>query len=208
MVEQNPFRLVNQIEKTEQDYIFSISQKDNLLALGSYQGHIHLHDLHLPTTQSTLPTQGILTHVQFDRQNYHLVWSSYKEGNVILWDSRSQQQALTFDCQAPVSTFDINASQTLLGAGTDLVGEDAFLKFFDLRNASTLASFDECHSDDITCVKFHPNTSEALISGSTDGLVCLYNLNSFDQDEALYQVIKDESVSKIGYFGPNDGKKL
>jgi WD40 repeat protein len=66
-----------------------------------------------------------------------------------------------------------------------------------------LGSFDECHSDDVTCLKFHPLVPNAMISGSTDGLICLYQLSTFNQDDDLYQVIKDESVSKCGYFGPN-----
>jgi hypothetical protein len=41
------------------------------------------------------------------------------------------------------------------------------------------------------------------MSGSTDGLVCLYDLSQMTEDEALYQVIKDDSVSQIGFFGPS-----
>lgn len=74
-----------------------------------------------------------------------------------------------------------------------------------------------------TVTRFHPEQPNAMMSGSTDGyakryeslttpqpivtpsysLVCLYNLETFDEDDALYQVIKEESVHKIGYFGPS-----
>lgn len=41
-----------------------------------------------------------------------------------------------------------------------------------------------------------------MISGSTDGLICLYNLETLVEDDALYQVIKEDSINKIGFFGP------
>jgi WD40 repeat protein len=91
-----------------------------------------------------------------------------------------------------------------LAAGTEFQGDDAYILFWDVRDPSLIQHrFEECHSDDVTQVKFHPTDPNAMISGSTDGLVCLYNLADMNEDEALYQVIKDESTHKIGYFGPS-----
>jgi hypothetical protein len=51
-----------------------------------------------------------------------------------------------------------------------------------------------------------------MMSGSTDGLINLYNLETMIEEDALYQVIamvfipqviKTESVAKVGYFGPD-----
>eukprot|EP00842_Homolaphlyctis_polyrhiza_P006769 jgi/Hompol1/7093/HPOL_000739-RA len=83
---------------------------------------------------------------------------------------------------------------------------DARIDFWDIRAAggNKVASFEECHSDDVTQIKFHPSQAEAMMSGSTDSLVCLYNLSTFEEDDALYQVITNDSVSKIGYFGPEN----
>ena len=42
------------------------------------------------------------------------------------------------------------------------------------------------------------------MSGSTDGLICLFDISTMVEDDSLYQVIKGDSVSKIGYFGPSN----
>ena len=44
------------------------------------------------------------------------------------------------------------------------------IKIRDIRSgAQPLAKFGDCHSDDITQVRFHPTEASALITGSTDG---------------------------------------
>lgn len=85
----------------------------------------------------------------------------------------------------------------------------------DLRNLGSqpVNKFTECHSDDVTHIEFHPIESNAMVSGSTDGyvigtivdgrLACLYNLEMNVEDECLYQVIKEDSISKVGFFGPS-----
>lgn len=54
----------------------------------------------------------------------------------------------------PITCFDINQNGHLLCAGTELVGGDAFLLFWDLRKCpSLLGGYWQSHSDNITKVK-------------------------------------------------------
>jgi WD40 repeat protein len=120
-----------------------------------------------------------------------------------------------YRAEAPILDFDMNSSHSMIACGTELVGEDASILFWDLRSNQLLSRFTECHSDDVTQIRFHPTEANAMMSGSTDGLVCLYNLQDLTkprpqgedtetaEDDCLYQVIKENSVSKIGYFGPS-----
>jgi WD40 repeat protein len=72
-----------------------------------------------------------------------------------------------------------------------------------LRNPSSVyAEFTESHNDDITQVKFHPISPTQLITGSVDGLICNFNLNSFKEDKDLVGVINSgSSINRAGYFG-------
>ena len=42
-------------------------------------------------------------------------------------------------------------------------------------------------------VKFHPQRRDILASGSTDGLVCLFDISKPSEDEALYGTLNSES---------------
>lgn len=60
----------------------------------------------------------------------------------------------------------------------------------DPRNpAAPLRRHAQAHSDDITSVRFSPRSSSLkLLSGSTDGLVCISDVNQEDEDEAVLNV--------------------
>ncbi|CCG20689.1 hypothetical protein CORT_0A03000 [Candida orthopsilosis Co 90-125] len=83
----------------------------------------------------------------------------------------------------------------LLAGGTELLGADAEVHIWDLRNSAQLVkSFVDSHHDDVTALEFHPTFSNYLMSGSTDGYVNIYDLSKSDEDEALHQVINFGSV--------------
>jgi hypothetical protein len=88
--------------------------------------------------------------------------------------------------------------------------------------AKPVASYTECHSDDISSVRHHLNhhpvraahsnpaqlsfslhTAGSLVSGSTDGLVNVYNPTfPADEDEALLQVVNHgSSIHQAGFLG-------
>lgn len=75
----------------------------------------------------------------------------------------------------------------------------------DLRSSSTiLGSLSESLGDDVTQVEFHPTADSMLCTGSTDGLVCVFDLAQLsDEYEALASVLNTQSsVSQIGFYGP------
>ncbi|KAJ3217932.1 WD repeat-containing protein 89 [Clydaea vesicula] len=128
------------------------------------------------------------------------------EGTVNIWDLRSGGKVSVFKGYVPLLSIAVSCAGDLLAAGTELQEEDAKVLFWDLRNTSTkLSEFSEAHSDDITQVKFHPNFKNWLTTGSTDGTLSIYNIEkTFDEDEAIFQTIRDNSINKLGFFGPSN----
>ncbi|KAI1926008.1 hypothetical protein LOZ12_000566 [Ophidiomyces ophidiicola] len=59
----------------------------------------------------------------------------------------------------------------------------------------------ESHNDDITELRYHPTRNNVLLSGSTDGLVNIYDTTIADEDETLLQVINHGSVHHAGFIG-------
>ncbi|KAJ3046405.1 WD repeat-containing protein 89 [Rhizophlyctis rosea] len=211
----NPFRLLHQRPpQSSEGWVLDIvpSLDRAIVAAPTAGGTIKIFDANNLSEAGSINIRrgnadSTISEVVFDTTNNALLWSADKGGAVGLWDLRSGAQALSHDgveVRAPVLSLSVNSNHTLLAAGTELVGDDAKILFWDVRNGlAPLAEFIECHSDDVTQVRFHPEQPNAMMSGSTDGLVCLYNLETFDEDDALYQVIKEDSVHKIGYFGPS-----
>lgn len=52
----------------------------------------------------------------------------------------------------------------------------------------------------VTQLQYHPTRSNILLSGSTDGLVNIYDTTIADEDEALVQVINHGSVHHAGFL--------
>jgi hypothetical protein len=49
-------------------------------------------------------------------------------------------------------------------------------------------------------LQYHPTRPDILLSGSTDGLVNIYNTTIADEDDALVQVINHGSVHHAGFL--------
>lgn len=56
-----------------------------------------------------------------------------------------------------------------------------------------LGGYWESHTDDITWLAFHPTMENALTSGSTDGLINIFDLKKSSEDEALKHSLNTES---------------
>ncbi|KAL2918024.1 hypothetical protein HK105_202438 [Polyrhizophydium stewartii] len=206
----NPFVLKRQLPGSSDSYAFQVAAAPTQthFAAPRATGGITIHDAATLDQSAALAAGGpdtVLSQVMFDSANPSLLLAGSHDGLVRLWDLRNGATVLTWNAHAPVLSFDVNCTHTLMAVGTELVGEDAKIHFWDVRAAggTLLASFEECHSDDVTQIKFHPTQAEAMVSGSTDGLICLYNLSTFEEDDAIYQIIKNDSISKLGYFGPS-----
>lgn len=98
----------------------------------------------------------------------------------------------------PVNCFDINANDRLICAGTDEINNDVYLLFFDIRERRLMGGFFESHQEEVTDLKFHPQNQDILASGSTDGLINIFDCTQESEDDALqYSLNTCDSVQKI-----------
>lgn len=80
---------------------------------------------------------------------------------------------------------DINFEDAILMTATNRSIDDALVCLFDVRFADKyMYKFCESHSKDITQVKFNPHRARKFCSGSLDGLVCLYDLDMEQEENA------------------------
>ncbi|NWU81608.1 WDR89 protein, partial [Onychorhynchus coronatus] len=157
---------------------------------------------------------GILSGVRFAHTCESAVFSACSDGTVKCWDVRSAtQKPVQVFSGYPSNvfiSFDICCSDLIVCAGTEKVEQDTFLVFWDARGITDCASspkeplgvYSESHSDDITKICFHPVEPNLVVSGSTDGLVNVFDINKDNEDDALISTCNsDSSVSFIGWSG-------
>lgn len=146
--------------------------------------------------------------IRFANENSSTLFVAEASGNIYLYDIRSKPTHVqTFhnpDIAPQVFTcFDLNANDMVLCAGTERSNADAYIVLFDIRKGSTLATYVDSHRDDLTQVKFHPNKSNLLASGSTDGLINVFNTSETDEYDALEYCLNSESSVQTINWHPN-----
>ncbi|CAG8608195.1 2128_t:CDS:2 [Paraglomus brasilianum] len=186
-------------------YIFDITANSSSYIVSGSQNEIKLYDRQTLNNTRVLPFhKEPITKIK-SQGDFYLI-SSSKDGRIAFWDLRvANEPSIVYQAThaEPLLSFDVNFSETLLAAGTELVAEDAKIIFWDIRASSIITEFTESHSDDVTNLQFHPISASRLLTGAEDGIVCNYDISNFDEDEALVSVINSEStVHKAGYFGP------
>ncbi|NXC08503.1 WDR89 protein, partial [Orthonyx spaldingii] len=172
----------------------------------------HRDTLHFLREYSARP--GLLSGVRFAHTCDSLVFSACSQGTVKCWDVRSaSQEPVQVFSGYPSNvfiSFDVSCSDLIVCAGTEKVEKDTFLVFWDARGVTDCASstkgplgvYSESHNDDITKICFHPTESNLVVSGSTDGLVNVFDINKDNEDDALVSTCNsDSSVSSLGWSG-------
>ncbi|XP_031729095.1 WD repeat-containing protein 89 [Anarrhichthys ocellatus] len=174
------------------NFTIHLHNKDTLNLVGEYRGH-----------------SGPLCGVVFSHASPDLLYSGSADGTVRGWDVRrpGTQAAQVFksDPSHSYCSFDLSCGDTLLCGGTEQVNkEDSFLVFWDVRKpgGGLLGVYSESHSDDITQVRFHPRENDRLASGSTDGLVNVFDLSRGAEEEALLLTCNsDSSAGSVCWSG-------
>ena len=143
--------------------------------------------------------------IQFAYISPYLLFASTNKNSILIWDIRTPQlETLQLNGCADVHQFlsvSCNNEDILVAAGSELKrNENVAIAFWDLRassiNKQLLGYYTETHSDDIIQVKFSRINSTKLISGSTDGLTCLYDVSKSNEDDAIEQVFNLQKLHK------------
>ncbi|CAH2354989.1 uncharacterized WD repeat-containing protein [[Candida] railenensis] len=168
-------------------------------ACSSSSGLINIYDM-----SSSQPITSIKAHESSINSmkviDENTVGSCSTDG-IKVWDLRSSSTgspAVSFTNGRSSNFLSLNFSKlnpAIVAGGTELMGVDAQVHMWDLRNPKDVVrSFLDSHHDDVTDIKFHPTLPNYLMSGSTDGYVNIYDLSQQEEEDALHQVINYASV--------------
>ncbi|PPJ51575.1 hypothetical protein CBER1_09879 [Cercospora berteroae] len=130
-----------------------------------------------------------------------------RDGLVRCWDGRAKQVAGMADPNAN-GIASLACHDHLIAVGTESLKEglgDVSVLLFDTRNTSApVRQYSESHTDTVTQLQFHPAQPHVLLSGSTDGLVSIFDINHEEEDDALQQVLNPRSAVHCAGFIAQD----
>uniref|UniRef100_A0A182IVM8 WD repeat-containing protein 89 n=1 Tax=Anopheles atroparvus TaxID=41427 RepID=A0A182IVM8_ANOAO len=136
-------------------------------------------------------------------------------GDIFLYDVRTGKEVHRFEdtsegLKKTMTSCDINQNDRVLCASSEeQKNGDSFLLFFDVRERTTLGSYWECHSDDITNVRFHPTNPDRLASASVDGLINVFDISKATEDDAMeYCFNVETSIDSINWHKDPNGRDL
>lgn len=112
---------------------------------------------------------------------------TFNKGSFIVYFFRLENTDKLITC------IDNNSDDSVLCVGTEQTSSESLLLFFDIRQRKTSFTFSDSHKDDITDLKFHPTLPNLLASGSTDGLINVFDVMNSDEDDALLYCLNTES---------------
>lgn len=99
-----------------------------------------------------------------------------------------------------------NPGTQTIAVGTELQNHTASIFLWDVRSTpSATAAYHEVHSDDVTSLTFHAASPALLMSGSTDGLVNVYDTRVPDEDDVVVQTFNhNASIHRAAFLGASE----
>lgn len=160
----------------------------------------------LKTSHGNLSVARVFDHVQ------SAVCTAGSDGSVAIWDLRgagvnpAQVTRQIGTAHASIASLACAPGANIVCAGTEFADNQASVVFWDVRRASEpVIQYNEVHSDDITELNFHPTDTNLLLSGSTDGLVNVYDLKITDEDEVIIQTFNhDASIHHSDFLNQSE----
>ncbi|KAL4871237.1 hypothetical protein BDV12DRAFT_32675 [Aspergillus spectabilis] len=192
----------------EDNYIYSIvpSSRTEFAAISS-DDSLRIFDVNKLNHASLVASNahdGVTSLQTYDASN-QIVITGGRDSKLKLWDLRNGKNsavvAVETPNEAPVLSIAGSSETNSIVAGTELISHQAIVAFWDVRSPNQPhLQYVESHNDDVTELQYHPTRHNILLSGSTDGLVNIYDTTITDEDEALVQVINHGSVHHAGFI--------
>ncbi|KAI9829992.1 MAG: ERAD-associated protein [Phylliscum demangeonii] len=194
-------------------YFYSIVPTAHGLAISSSDNAVRVLD---GATLGVVPTvhlcdvdEGLICLKVSDPAG-HVLATAGRDGCVRCWDMRTRSKVLQYNnvslkdekihgaAKVPLLSLCFSPRKNLVAAGTERSEGQSVV----------LLRYNESHYDDVTEVslQFDPTRTSHLLSGSTDGLINIFNTYTSNEDDALRRTINHgSSVRRAGFL---DGRDL
>ncbi|KAF3428112.1 hypothetical protein E2986_10288 [Frieseomelitta varia] len=171
-------------------------------------------------TATLTHNQAPIVGIKFSPTSKNILYTATNNGEITACDLRAKGKVVakfkdnTEDGKTkPLCSFDVSCDEKLVAGGTEHIAGDAFILFWDARHSSSklddrnnlLGGYWESHMEDVVSLAFHSSKQDVLASGSTDGLINVFDLTQPSEDSALTSSLNTESsVDRIGWLSDDN----
>jgi WD40 repeat protein len=204
------------------DWVLCVAtnEHDHHVSCALSNGEVQVYDkksLHLLQTYQR--TDSLITEMTFETFDANLLAATASDGSLTLYDIRQPTNpAIEIKNMLRPEEETLSVSMGFGGNIAAVGSSKGKIHFFDIRDKrSILGTYNQAHTKEVTRVRFQSvstgssssngvnrNTSPILISGSEDGLACVFDTSQATEESAITNILTIQSpVREIGFFGPN-----
>ncbi|KAK8812234.1 hypothetical protein WA158_007468 [Blastocystis sp. Blastoise] len=137
--------------------------------------------------------------IQYQEDAPYNLYTVNQTGTFQVWDSNTGALLKSYDFGVSVYSFNILCGGSLL-----LLGSDSHIIFVDIATGNLVGTYKDVHSEPVTQIIRHPLYNTVFMSGSEDGLICIFDISRGNQDESLVTILNiDSAVERLGWWGEN-----
>ncbi|KAI9744469.1 MAG: ERAD-associated protein [Claussenomyces sp. TS43310] len=195
------------IDQPPETYVYDILPLGDGVAAISSDDSLRLLDpiaLHAPLNVVENVNRDVTCFAPLDGPEGLMVCTAGRDGKVCIVDPRQGAKVaeVKSDRNVPILSLATSWQNTSIAGGTELANSQASVIIWDTRFMDQpRLQYVESHSDDVTALQYHPTQKSILLSGSTDGLVNIYNTTILEEEDALHQTINHgASIHRSGFL--------
>lgn len=185
------------------DWVLCLERSDSSLACALSNGEVQVYDpsrLHRVTQfQAVTQCQDKDMVLDLNYASENLLVAAQRSGSLAVSDIRLQRPVL----QAPpvgaaaLESVSVGYNGVICAAGSS----KGKVQFYDLRQqGKLLGSYNDSHSEVVTQVHFASPTSGTLLTGSEDGLACLFDTRQPSEELAVQSVLNvGTPIRRVGF---------
>lgn len=156
--------------------ILAIAKGDKVIQLWDTHSHRDKNqNTKLPINE--IPIAQVVRALAFSSDGRTLVSGDWR-GGIMLWNVETGQQIAEFiDAKGSIAALKFSPDGSIIAKG----GESGEIELWDVETKSRIWHSPDAHSSSVTHFAFTPD-QKALVSGSADGTMFIWNLNNIRQN--------------------------
>jgi len=206
----------------EGDWVLCVAANEErqMVSCALSDGEVQIYDKstlhHLHTYQRN---NSLVTEMTFETFDANLLAATANDGSLTLYDIRQPiNPAIEITNTLRPDEEALSVSMGFDGKVAAVGSSKGKIHFYDIREKrGILGTYNQAHTDEVTRVRFQSfasqssgsnctskNTTPILVSGSEDGLVCVFDTSKVTEVSAISNILAVQSpVREVGFFGPN-----
>ena len=182
-------------------YLYALAQNgDNFATIGS-DDRLRMFDISLRPLENGQQAHSGISCLSSHKHGFA---TAGRDGIVRWWDIRTRGPNAQAQEPKARGFSSIACHDHYVAAGTEYAEEGlgtVSVLLYDTRSLSApVRNYAESHTDTITQLAFHPTEPNLLMSGSTDGLVSVFDVNIQEEEDALQTVLNPRSAVHCAGF--------